>query len=179
MARLRFRARRSTSSNTILLLALGAVTGLALGVVLADRTGGIDGMTARLRRPRRAPRDDADDVDALPLAAGADDDHEDHDDHDVDQPTAGFSAALPPDEDELESRVLEAFRNDPTLAVRAIDIGAIGDGIIELTGWVHSPEEVARALTLARGVPDVTHVMDRLTIRGTDYTRVGAASKDR
>ena len=31
--------------------------------------------------------------------------------------------------DELEERVLEAFRNDPILAERAIDIGAIGDGI--------------------------------------------------
>ena len=36
----------------------------------------------------------------------------------------------------LEERVLEAFHNDPVLAERAIDIGAIGTGVIELTGWV-------------------------------------------
>ena len=32
------------------------------------------------------------------------------------------------DDETLEERVLEAFRNDPMLAERAVDIGAIGDG---------------------------------------------------
>ena len=42
---------------------------------------------------------------------------------------------------DLEERVLEAFRNDPILSERAIDIGAIGEGIIELTGWVDTEDE--------------------------------------
>ena len=192
MARLRFRRRRRQSNSTLLLLALGAVTGLALGVVLAERTGGMDGLKDRLSR--RGKRRNAG-------AATAPDDANHSDEHASDDlpmiavpalANTGYidthsgevvGAALPTDDGvddtELEARVLEAFRNDPTLRGRAIDIGAIGDGIIELTGWVHSPAEVGHALTLARGVPGVAHVMDRLTIRGADVTRVGPAASDR
>jgi hypothetical protein len=173
MARLRFHRSRRSTNSTLLLLALGAVTGVALGVILADRAGGLDGVKSRLKR-RRRPADDRDledlveEIPALkdtsfhrtPVPAGVFEQHE----------------PLPPDDADLEARVLEAFRNDPTLQGRAIDIGAIGDGIIELTGWVHSPAEVGHALTLARGVPDVAHVMDRLTIRGTDFSRAAPAA---
>ena len=65
----------------------------------------------------------------------------------------------------LEARVLEAFHNDPCCAERAIDIGAIARGVIELTGWVHSDGEVQHAVTIARGVPDVLHVVNQLTVR--------------
>ncbi len=187
MARLRFRGRRRSTNSSLLLLALGAVTGVALGVILAERSGGTAGMKARLARVRRRLHDEdlpdpAEEVPSLvdtqfhhawrPPAEAADE--SDHDFvADVDA-TDG-----PPDDSELEARVLEAFRNDPTLRGRAIDIGAIGDGVIELTGWVHSPAEVGHALTLARGVPDVSHVMDRLTIRGTDFTRAGPTASDR
>jgi hypothetical protein len=163
MARLRFRGRRQQQSRMLLLVALGAVTGLALGVMLAERSGGTDGLTARARgakRPRRSPDIVEDDVDA-----------EHFDLHE---------GAVPhPDEAELEARVLEVFRNDPTLQGRAIDIGAIGSGTIELTGWVHSAEELAHALTLARGVPDVADVMDSLAVRGSDIRRVGESPTDR
>src|SRR4029434_5705286 len=64
-----------------------------------------------------------------------------------------------------EERVLEAFRNDPILSERAIDIGAIGDGIIELTGWVHEPDEATHAVTITRGVPGVETVVNRLDVR--------------
>jgi hypothetical protein len=70
-----------------------------------------------------------------------------------------------PDVLTLETRVLEAFHNDPVLRERAIDIGAIAPGVIELTGWVHDADEVKHALTLARGVPDVQHVVDQLAVR--------------
>ena len=70
------------------------------------------------------------------------------------------------EEDEiLEERVLEAFRNDPILSERAIDIGAIGDGIIELTGWVHEADEATHAVTITRGVPGVETVVNRLDVR--------------
>src|SRR5205814_4496767 len=66
---------------------------------------------------------------------------------------------------ELKERLLEAFRNDPTLSERAIDIGAVEDGIIELTGWVNSEEESHQAVVIARGVLGVDTVVNRLTIR--------------
>ena len=173
MARLRFRGRKQQRSRMLLLVALGAVTGLALGVVLAERSGGLEGPKSRARdmkRRRQRHETDATTDDSLPDRA----------DHDVDADDDGpdYPVELqdressPPDENELEARVLEVFRNDPILRGRAIDIGAIGDGTIELTGWVHSDGELSHALTLARGVPDVVDVMDNLTVRG-DATRVG------
>ena len=61
--------------------------------------------------------------------------------------------------------MLEAFRNDPVLGERAVDIGALAEGIIELTGWVHATDEVQHALTITRGVPGVDTVVNRLTVR--------------
>jgi osmotically-inducible protein OsmY len=76
-----------------------------------------------------------------------------------------------PTHEALESRVLAAFRTDPVLAARAIDIGAVGAGTIELTGWVESTAEIAHALTLARGIPDVSTVVDHLAVRGPGATQ--------
>lgn len=70
-----------------------------------------------------------------------------------------------PDVLTLEARVLEAFHNDPILRERAIDIGAIAPGVIELTGWVYGDDEIKHALTLARGVIDVEHVVNQLAVR--------------
>ena len=67
-------------------------------------------------------------------------------------------------DEELEDRVLEAFRNDPVLSERAVDIGSLGRGIIELAGWVESEEESQHAVTLARGVPEVQTVVNRITV---------------
>jgi len=89
------------------------------------------------------------------------------------------------DEDELESeeydesleeRVLEAFRNDPILAERAIDIGSIADGVIELAGWVENEEEAQHAVTIARGVPDVDTVVNRIAI-GDEERRFEEAAR--
>ena len=60
--------------------------------------------------------------------------------------------------------MLEAFRNDPILAERAVDIGGIGDATIELAGWVNSDEEAEHAVTIARGVPGVDTVVNRIAI---------------
>lgn len=67
---------------------------------------------------------------------------------------------------DVEARVLEAFRNDPILVERPIDIGAIGTGIVELAGWVDSPAEIRHATTLARGTIGVSTVVNRLVVRG-------------
>jgi hyperosmotically inducible periplasmic protein len=69
-------------------------------------------------------------------------------------------------EAELEARVLETFRNDPVLMDRPIDIGAIGTGIIELTGWVDAQNEIRHATTLTRGTIGVNTVVNRLLVRG-------------
>src|SRR6185503_2948852 len=66
--------------------------------------------------------------------------------------------------EELEERVLEAFRNDPILSERAVDIGSVEDGIIELTGVVNSDDEAHQAVVVARGVPGVDTVVNRLVI---------------
>jgi len=136
MSPLRYRDDDSQTSG-LLYLAAGAVLGLAAGLVVADRFGGFSSLTAKLRE-RVARRRDVD---------------EDESDE------------LEEDDEALEERVLEAFRNDPILSERAIDIGAIGDGIIELTGWVHEADKATPAVTITRGAPGVETVVNRLDVK--------------
>jgi hypothetical protein len=139
MSPLRYRDDDSQTSG-LLYLAAGAILGLAAGLVVSDRFGGFSALTAKVRdRVSRYREDDLDE------------DESDSEDEDEDEG--------------LEERVLEAFRNDPVLSERAIDIGAIGDGIIELTGWVHEPDEATHAVTITRGVPGVETVVNRLDVR--------------
>jgi hypothetical protein len=137
MSPLRYRDDDSQTSG-LLFLAAGAVLGLAAGLVVADRFGGFSALTSKIRERVGRHREDEGDEDEV--------DYEE-------------------DDDALEERVLEAFRNDPVLAERAVDIGAIGDGIIELTGWVHEPDEATHAVTITRGVPGVETVVNRLDVR--------------
>jgi hypothetical protein len=139
MSPLRYRDDDSGTSG-LLYLAAGAVLGLAAGLVVSDRFGGFSALTSKLRDRVSRIRDDED----------VEDDVE---------------SEMDEDDQELEERVLEAFRNDPTLSERAIDIGAIGDGIIELTGWVHEADEATHAVTITRGVPGVETVVNRLDVR--------------
>lgn len=186
MSPLRMR-RRGPRSSSILLVALGALTGLAVGAVIADRVGGLDGLLNRKSGRLRKKKAGGLDHDEMAIAAAADSaahdqDYAEHADEDDSSPYAEDNAIAAatandyvsehvPDETELEERVLEAFHNDPVLAERAIDIGAIGTGVIELTGWVQASWEIAHAVTLARGVPDVTTVVDRLAVRDGEKRR--------
>ena len=89
MSPLRYRDDDSQSSG-LLFLAAGAVLGLAAGLVVADRFGGFSALTAKLRE--RVGR-------AATIS------------------TMTRRTAEIDDEDEaLEERVLEAFRNDPILS---------------------------------------------------------------
>lgn len=184
MASLRFRGRGQRHRKTLLLIAIGALTGIAVAVALSDNA-------RRMRRRRSVPVDPVADTDLVDAAssdeltdevkdqlAGNEEDDNEEDDELEDDVSSMSGHILTPGDEELEDRVLEAFHNDPTLRGRAIDIGAIGDGIIELTGWVHSAAEVGYAITLARGVPDVAHVMDSLTIRNPGRTRGRGTSAD-
>jgi hypothetical protein len=149
---------REEKSRPLLFLAAGALAGLAAGYFVSQKLGGISGIADRLRGKkgfrgtslRGGPAHGAYDEDLFgdeEMGAGAF--------HPTD---------LSPNE-ELEERVLEAFYNDPILCERAVDIGALEDGIIELTGWVNTPDEATHAVTIANGVPGVETIVNRLTIR--------------
>ena len=137
------------TGNRLGAVVLGALAGMAVGMLLADR-GLLAGAGARKRRTAKPPT--ADD-EAVP-------------ENSVRPPWRARSPRRPPnDEAELEARVLETFRNDPILVDRPIDIGAIGTGIIELTGWVDAPPEIRLATTLTRGTIGVHTVVNRLLVR--------------
>ena len=151
-----------SSSRSALYIAIGAAAGFAAGVLMAERFGGFKGLTDRIK-------------DTFGGGAGEDEDEFDYegledDEFDPDQEDDELEpskASLNGVED-LEERVLEAFRNDPILSERAVDIGAVEDGIIELTGWVNSDDEAHQAVVIARGVPGVDTVVNRLTIRSEE-----------
>ena len=146
-----------SSSRTALLIAVGAAAGFAAGVLMAERFGGFKGLTDRIKDTFGGGTEGEEDFDY----EGLDEDEFDPDfDDDFDTPKGSLNGT-----EELEERVLEAFRNDPTLSERAIDIGAVEDKIIELTGWVNSEEESHQAVVVARGVPGVDTVVNRLKIR--------------
>jgi hypothetical protein len=143
-----------SSATGALYVALGALAGFAAGVVVAQHYGGIGGLTDRIRQ--KLGRKDGTDI--------HEEDYEDAAEFDADD---DHHRPLTPTE-ELEERVLEAFRNDPILSERAIDIGAIEQGIIELTGWVNAEDETDQAVVIARGVPGVDTVVNRLAVRSEE-----------
>jgi hypothetical protein len=147
-------------SRHALYIAIGAAAGFAAGVLMAERFGGFKGLTDRIK-----------DTFGAGGGAGEEEEEFDYEGLDEDEFDPDFDDDLTPSKsslngtEELEERVLEAFRNDPILSERAIDIGAVEDGIIELTGWVNSDDESHQAVVIARGVPGVETVVNRLAIR--------------
>ena len=157
MPAFRYRDEDDSLGRTLAGLTIGALAGFAVGVVFAQKVGGVSAITERLReRFGFAPLADPEADREAALAALGDeevfgleeDDFEDELDEDA----------------TLEDNVLEAFRNDPILSERAVDIGAIGEGIIELSGWVNIDDESSHAVTIARGVPGVETVVNRLVV---------------
>jgi hypothetical protein len=163
MSPFRYRDEESTAASA-LYVALGALAGFAAGVVVAQQYGGISGITAKIRdrigTRNGAAEEDDDQLHAQAHDHAYDDDDDVDDDEDNDEPMDAT--------EELEERVLEAFRNDPILSERAIDIGAIDDGILELTGWVNADDESQQAVVVARGVPGVETVVNRLAVRAEE-----------
>jgi BON domain len=149
MSPFRYRDEDPSLGSTLAGLAVGALAGFAVGVVVAQKVGGISGIASRLRE-RFAALEEGEEREEF----------EEGEEYAEDELEDEFGAA----DIALEERVLEAFRNDPVLSERAIDIGAIGDGIIELSGWVDSEEEKELATTVARGTPGVETVVNRLTV---------------
>jgi len=150
-----------SSSRSALYIAIGAAAGFAAGVLMAERFGGFKGLTERIKDTfGGGTGEEEEEFDY----EGLDDDEFDPDfDDDTETPKSSLNGA-----EELEERVLEAFRNDPILSERAVDIGSVEDGIIELTGVVNSDDEAHQAVVVARGVPGVETVVNRLVIRSDE-----------
>lgn len=164
MSPFRYRDEESTATGA-LYVALGALAGFAAGVVVAQQHGGISGLASRIRNRLGGSADDASELTEIAkerLGAHAHD--HDHDSDDDGYDDEADDEPLEPAE-ELEDRVLEAFRNDPVLSERAVDIGAIDEGIVELTGWVNSEDEAQQAVVVTRGIPGVDTVVNRLGVR--------------
>jgi osmotically-inducible protein OsmY len=162
----RFRHRDESSSSTAIVVGalVGAVAGFAAGMVVAQRVGGFGGLTSKIRRRRGTAQDEA------RTGAHSVADEDEFDDVEADEVEgAGY-------DETLEERVLEAFRNDPILSERAIDIGSLNDGVIELAGWVEDEGEARHAVTVARGVPGVDTVVNRIAI-GDEERRFEEAAR--
>jgi hypothetical protein len=158
-----------SSPRNAIYIAIGAAAGFAAGVLMAERFGGFKGLSDRIKDTFGGGTEGAEEEEFD--YEGLDEDEFDPDfDDDFDTPKASLNGA-----EELEERVLEAYKNDPTLSERAIDIGAVEDGIIELTGWVNSEDEAHQAIVVARGVPGVATVVNRLAIRTDEDLFDGAA----
>jgi hypothetical protein len=150
----------SSTGTTVASILLGAVAGFAVGMFVAQRVGGFGGLTSRFRK--RLDEDRGESHYATHSGHFETEDVEDEIEEEPEDITAAGAAG--DDVPLLEERVLEAFNNDPILAERAIDIGSLGSGIIELAGWVDNDSEAEHAMTVARGVPGVDTVVNRLLI---------------
>lgn len=168
MSRFRFRDEESSKGTTIATVLIGAVAGFAVGMYVAQRVGGFSGLAARLKKRgagdllgRHFQAADYDEIEGEEEVADASEDGVEHTASDAEDDLDDADGDGVP---MLEERVLEAFNNDPILAERAIDIGSEGAGVIELAGWVESDTEAEHAMTLARGVPGVETIVNRLLV---------------
>jgi hypothetical protein len=152
MSPLRFRDDDRSTGSTVAAALVGALAGFAVGVLVSSRVGGWPGLRARLRGLGEGP--------AEATRHGAEVGEYYDEEYDVEDEIEEGGER----DEELEDRVLEAFRNDPILSERAVDIGSLARGIIELTGWVESEKEAEHAVTVARGVPRVDTVVNRITV---------------
>lgn len=71
----------------------------------------------------------------------------------------------------LEDMAVDALRRDPQTGVCAIDVAAVGAGIIELSGVVPSHDVARRAADVLHGLPGVRTVISRLE-EGTTEQRL-------
>jgi hypothetical protein len=160
MSYLRFQDEDESSvAGTVTSVLLGAVAGFAVGMLVAQRVGGFSGLVKRVRRG-------ADEVTGERSGPPVTDQFAEFDEYEDDELEEASEEGS-----ELEERVLEAFRNDPILSERAIDIGGIGEEAIELAGWVTTEEEAEHAVVIARGVPGVITVVNRIAV-GDEEERI-------
>lgn len=186
MSRYRIRYEEPESGGTFASLVIGAVAGFAVGMLVAQKSGGIAGITARVKH--RWAELEENEGDELPETDAAressfDDDLDEAELEDEEELAAEYEADMAADAESmdeadeadeedahaaLEDDVLEAFQADSTLRERAIDISAVGDGLIELSGWVDTDDESHHAAAVARRVAGVESVVNRLAVGQAD-----------
>lgn len=141
-----YESHDSDYGKDALTFALGALGGLALGVVLSRR-----GAPERARELSTGLRERARAVGSRLRPARL-------------RRMAPEAAELT----RLEDAVLDAFLGHEVLGERGVDIGAISDGIIELSGSVWTEDESDLAMRLANSIPGVRTVVNRLGIETED-----------
>ncbi|HEY3460012.1 MAG TPA: BON domain-containing protein [Casimicrobiaceae bacterium] len=186
MSRYRIRYEEPESGGTFASLVIGAVAGFAVGMIVAQKSGGIAGITARVKN--RWAELEENEGDELPETDAAressfDDDLDEAELEDEEELAAEYEADMAADAESmdeadeadeedahaaLEDDVLEAFQADSTLRERAIDISAVGDGLSELSGWVDTDDESHHAAAVARRVAGVESVVNRLAVGQAD-----------
>jgi hypothetical protein len=130
-------SRDEERRQTILTFTLGAVGGLAIGMLLSSRAA------------RRAAREVGGEFrERVGYAADR----------------FGGTALEDPALSSLEDAVLDAFLDHDILRERPIDVGAVSRGIIELSGSVWTEEEADLAVRVANGVREVQTVVNRLEV---------------
>lgn len=134
----------SDYSKEALTLAVGAIGGLAIGLLLSRRGG-----SERVGRLGSGLKERAQTVARRLRPARM-------------QRLSGEQSVLT----RLEDSVLDAFLKDEVLSQRPIDVGAISLGIIELSGSVFSDADADRAVHLANSIPGVRTVVNRLDLDG-------------
>jgi hypothetical protein len=173
MSPLRFHDDEPSNSTAIWAGLAGALAGFAIGMLVSDRVGGLKGLRSRLRSlaPHQA-QSRMREAEGLQYDEALQYDEDLGDFADDELEAEGYDAGL-------EERVLEAFRNDPTLAERAVDIGSVGEGVIELAGWVGDEKEAQHAVTIARGVPGVNTVINRIALEDDEERLADGARRFR
>jgi hypothetical protein len=155
--------REHSQLSLITSASVAALAGFAVGVLIMHKSGGLTPLLRstgrkRLRGPGEAdgPPDSVYEMDSFAHDESA---YGSEEDDFEDDPEEDAIAS------EVEERVLAAFLNDPILADAPIEIGAAGDGIIELHGWVEEGRTVKHAATIAGGVPGVIGVSNSIRVR--------------
>ncbi|HWG53837.1 MAG TPA: BON domain-containing protein [Gemmatimonadaceae bacterium] len=183
MSPIRYREDDPSLGGIILGLTVGTLAGFAVGVIVAQEAGGIPGVVKGLRRGLAVLEEEMHGADALGEGDdeyGDDDLDDDLDDVELDEELddeefagvaddSSVDDELAPDATggmSLEEHVLDALEDDPVLSERAIDIGAIRDGVIELSGFVSTPEEADLAMRVVQRVAGVESVVNRLEVGG-------------
>jgi hypothetical protein len=144
-----FREPETDITREGLTFALGALGGLAIGLLVSRRTLGqpAGGLGSDLREKARQAGDRARSAVRR-----------------IEPGRLQRMAREQTELTELEDAVLDSFFADSTLSERGVDVGAISQGIIELSGSVWSDEEAERAVRLANAVPGVRTVVNRLEV---------------
>ncbi|HEY0018291.1 MAG TPA: BON domain-containing protein [Longimicrobium sp.] len=141
------------SGDHKLVYALGALGGLAIGALLLR---GLGGVREEAGAAYDTDVDEGVDTSAREQAARA-----------VGQFRPARLRRPPRDQEALvglEDSVLDAFLGDDTLRDCGIDVGAISRGIVELSGSVWTRDQAHRAVSVARSVPGVETVVNRMDI---------------